>query len=687
MVVDMEAVSRSLPLANVFVVFSGKRAAIASKSGWIVLCALCVHGYGLLSIPVMAESLTNPRIEPGVLQPLKPSGAKTPSSALQPLTPNPTEASSKTETTIEEEVIGPIPPEPRSSGVSSAAHSSPPGVSLPSDSPLLPSSSHPIRETESSKESVKNPKSMEKESPLSNPSGDASEGALLDSPRFILKEILIRGVTVFKASQLEAKFSAYIDKPVNLQDLLKIAGDITQLYKENGYITSRAFISPQDINEGSVTIDVQEGRVGEVQIQGNQSLRQGYLKARIQQKSGDVFRLQALQKDMLYLNGDPLLDKVHATLKAGLKPGTNDLLLEVDDHQPLHMMVGVDNLGRNGIGLWRTQYTVLDENVLGFGDSGYVSAVLASKTVAASGQYQFPLNRFGWKVGANYGFTHVNLGETASPIFIDPSSKIRTLTGNSQQASLFTDFPIYRSLITQRWMISGNVGFNVFESMSYLDGHSLQEVEHALKLLNPGLQKSVFPSLRTLTSTVRASRQDEQGRWLLNASMTNGFAAFGGNMAYVKFNTDLSRIQKLPMGMIGIFRAQGQLTPNRLPFAEKMQIGGSDSVRGYGEGFLMADGGYFLGAELRYPLPFLPLKLKDQWQGLAFVEHGRVFACGNAEPSNALGRPGSLLGYGVGLRGRVSKYLNARLDLGMSTTRNRSQPDIRAHFSLSSQLF
>lgn len=508
-----------------------------------------------------------------------------------------------------------------------------------------------------------------------------------EGPRFTLKEIQISGVTVFKNKILEDKFSPWMDKEVGYSDLLKIASQVTQLYKDNGYITSRAVLPPQEIENGVVKIVVVEGKIGKVEVNGNKTLPDDYVEERLHQKPGEVFRLQTLQKDMLNLSSDSLLDKTHATLKTGNQPGTSDLLIDVADHFPMHFAVGVDNAGRNGIGLWRTSYTFSDENVTGRGDNLILNAVLASHTVAAVGQYKYPLTTNGWNIGGNYSITGIEAGETPSQVLVHGTLSRRDITGKSTRWGLFTDFPIYRSPVNKRWDISGNVGLNFIDSMTYLDGVSLKDIEAKLRKLNPNSQTEKFPILRTLTSQLQAVEQDRTGRWLLGGTVTNGIGFLGGNDAYVKFNTNITRVQALPYGMMVLVRAEGQFTPNRLPFSEKMQLGGANSVRGYSEGDLIADAGYLLSAELRFPLNFLPQKVRNDWQGLVFMDQGQLFKAGTNAIPNTVGRPGSLFGYGVGLRGRLTKYLTARLDLGVATVRDDKQPDLRAHFTLNSNLF
>ena len=510
---------------------------------------------------------------------------------------------------------------------------------------------------------------------------------------FILQEIKVTGVTAVKSELLEKKLNPWIDRRVGLSDLNKLLDEITAVYHAEGYITSRAVLPPQEIREavGSVIIKVEEGRIGKVVIQGNKNLRRQYIRRRVTLKEGEVFKIQSLQQSALDLSINPLLDKIHATIKAGSEPMTSDIEIEVKDHNPLHLYVGVDNMGRNNIGLWRNSYTLVHSNLLGFGDSLSASVVLATRTKAVSANYQFPLNTKGWTVGGAFSYIDVNAGKSGPIPEADGLSRTRrTITSEGTRFSIFTNYPIYHTPITRKWTLSGNSSLNFIDSTTYLDDKSLRQVNAELNKLPGRFNPDPIPIIRSLTNGVQVAEQDKKGRWLANLSMTNGFAALGGNQAYTRFNVDATRIQQLPLGLLGLFRVEAQSTPNRLPFAEKMQLGGASSVRGYSEGYLIADKGYLASAEVRFPLKFLPDKIEKEWQGLVFAEHGGLFIASSGLRSLE-GRPGYLFGYGVGLRGRLTQYLNARLDLGWNTTDNSgpdsAQPSLRAHFALTSQVF
>ena len=510
----------------------------------------------------------------------------------------------------------------------------------------------------------------------STEAGDKDEG-----PKFMLQEIVINGVTVLTAEELTEKFAPWIGKEVTFNDLLKIAGDITTIYKEKGYITSRAVVPPQKVENGAVQIIVQEGRIGKINLEGNKFTRDRFILGRVDLKEGDVFRLEALEKDMVRLNDQGVIDRAHATLKRGEEPGTSDIGLEVTDHRPYHLNLSFDNQGRDAVGLYRTSISASHENFLGVGDSIAGNVVLASRTTAVSGQYRYPLTRSGkWGVSGSYLFSKVKIRDEIESFDANGRKTLLEITGKTQRFGVVTDFPILET-DDGRWKLTGDTGLYWTDSMVYLNG---VEIKHFQKAGSG--QKPSFPVVNTISSGLNLNEQDKTGRTVVRAGMTNGIGWMNGNTAFAKWNLDATRIQGgLPYGLLAVGKAQTQFSTGRLPGIEQMQIGGANSVRGYTEGLLSGDVGYLFSGELRVPLHGMPEKIKKNWVGLLFVDHGAVYIAGNDTARGATGKPGYLTSYGVGIRGQINQYLQAQSDMGFVWQYERRS--VRAHFKISSQLF
>ena len=86
---------------------------------------------------------------------------------------------------------------------------------------------------------------------------------------FILKEVKITGATVFKTEDLKNIYAPYLDKTVTFKDLQYITSKMEAKYKEKGFLTTAVYLPKQDIKDGVVQINVAEGKMGNLNIEGN----------------------------------------------------------------------------------------------------------------------------------------------------------------------------------------------------------------------------------------------------------------------------------------------------------------------------------------------------------------------------------------------------------------------------------
>ncbi|NER48386.1 MAG: ShlB/FhaC/HecB family hemolysin secretion/activation protein, partial [Symploca sp. SIO1A3] len=82
----------------------------------------------------------------------------------------------------------------------------------------------------------------------------------------IIEQFKVIGSTVFSAEELAAVLEPFTKQAISFTELLQAQEAITELYRDQGYITSGAFIPPQSLQEGTITIQVVEGEVEAITI-------------------------------------------------------------------------------------------------------------------------------------------------------------------------------------------------------------------------------------------------------------------------------------------------------------------------------------------------------------------------------------------------------------------------------------
>lgn len=101
--------------------------------------------------------------------------------------------------------------------------------------------------------------------PQPQPSQPLTPGDIPGTIRVQRFEIV--GSTIFTPEELSAVTAPYVGRDLSFAQLLQVRSDITQIYVDQGYITSGAVIPPQTIEDGVVTIQVVEGRLETINAQ------------------------------------------------------------------------------------------------------------------------------------------------------------------------------------------------------------------------------------------------------------------------------------------------------------------------------------------------------------------------------------------------------------------------------------
>ncbi|MEW5822028.1 MAG: ShlB/FhaC/HecB family hemolysin secretion/activation protein [Cyanobacteriota bacterium] len=452
---------------------------------------------------------------------------------------------------------------------------------------------------------------------------------------------------------------SYIGKPISIEILQQVVNSINDLYREKGFITAKAYLPSQKVENGVVKISLVEGKVGSVIVEGNKWTKTAYILDRMSQKPDRIFELQALEKDITTFNRNNTV-KLRANIKPGKDFGTSDIYLIANDPQPFHFVPSFDNTGRETIGVLRGGVSFQSDSLLGYRDQFSMGYSRARSTDIAYSSYTLPVGKYGTKIGGSFAFSNIKI--TSGPF------KDLNIEGNSYNYSGFVSHPF---ISTRKFDFSGDLGVNFRQVTTFFDETPLFTTQ-----------------IRSLVVGLNFQYRDKWGYWSSRHSATNGLDLLGGNARFFKYNGYVTRVHNFGHGIIGIFRAACQLTDDRLPPVEQFQIGGSSTVRGYSEGLLIGDNGYLFSGELRVPLPFLPKKIgnldiRDRIRGVVFVDHAGAFPDDGqtSQPHHT----DYLTSVGLGLRGSITRFISGRIDWGFGLGRRENpQPTARMHFGLES---
>lgn len=480
--------------------------------------------------------------------------------------------------------------------------------------------------------------------------GEKPEGTV----HFVLQKLVIPESQVLSPKELGAIVKDYEGKEVSLDDLYVVVQRINELYRTKGYVTCRAFLAPQTIHEGTVHIDLVEGKTGKVEITGQGSTREAYIQHRIHLDSGKVQNIQQLNKDLLRFNSTNDA-QLRIALKAGEKDGTTDYVITVAEPQKQVAGIFADNAGSDTSGLYRVGAYWQDRDLSGNRDHLFLSTLRSEGMKAVSGSYNTPINRTGTRAGLSYTSNSVHITDG----YFEPLG----VRGHAYALTASLTSPIVTTdTLKSEW------GFEY--------GHQKSQTDYGTSL---GLRSHwtddtidtlflYYDQLDYGRSTVFYQKYGYRNGWYRDLNDRNrSFGKFETNMLYQKL---------FRSGQQWTLRLDGQLSSTQyLPSAEMFYLGGMYSVRGYKESLIGGDGGFLASAQYSFPL-----EKSQRLKGYLFVDGGRIWG------SSAFGDR-SLVGTGVGVTAEINDHmsLNAALAFPLLRTINgEEQSRTRIHFSFNS---
>lgn len=476
----------------------------------------------------------------------------------------------------------------------------------------------------------------------------ATKGVYIDKIRVAPSEVLT-------AKEIEDIISDYQGENLTFDKVKEIINRINTLYLEKGFVTARAFVPEQDIVDGSLYIDLYEGKVGEVSVVNNRWTKDSYIKKRISAKPYKLFDIVELEQDVLNFNKYTPGVELSANLKPGEKRmGTTDIELAAREKLPFHTSFIFDNAGRSTIGQLRGGVALTHDSLFGYRDKLTLGAYVSSHSNTPFADYNIPVNKKDGRVGFSFSSSYAHIAQGDYKMF--------NIRSRSYVYSLYFNQPLIRKPYME---LSSFSSVDYKQATTSFDGFDL------------------YTDKITSARTGLNLRYDtKRGIWYANQYVSYAMPIFRDNSNYVKLEGGLIRLHDFGHGIVGQFRGAYQAIPKDVvPYIDQFQAGGLSSVRGYSEGLLIGRSGYLLSGELLFPIAPASVKSKDKKKeipflgryvkGVAFVDHAMVFPFKGDGP----GAPGYdandvLLSIGLGLRVTLPKDLTARLYWGFPMIRN-----------------
>ncbi|MBE7384681.1 MAG: ShlB/FhaC/HecB family hemolysin secretion/activation protein [Leptolyngbya sp. SIO1E4] len=469
----------------------------------------------------------------------------------------------------------------------------------------------------------------------------------------VVQAFRVVGSTIFSAEELATVTAAYTNRPITFTELLEARSAVTQLYLDSGYITTGAFIpTEQVIDEGIVEIQVVEGFLEAVVIEGLEDLVPGYVSSRIERAAGRPLNVNDLVEGLQLLQLDPVIESISAELATGTQLGGSIVNLQVEEAKSFSIEAGMDNGRSPTVGSVRGQASLRDINLLGFGDTLDLAYSLTAGSDTVNIGYTLPVSPSNTTVGLNFSLTRSEV--------IDDDFDILSIESASEDLQLSLRQPIVQTP-TEELALSLGFAYSRIESTFQLPG--------APRL---GFPFTGAPDGEAKVTAIRFGQEWTQrsaSRVLAARSTFNlGADWLGGtnnegdipDSNFFSWQGQAQWVQVLATDTLLLARIDGQLADRPLLSLEQFRLGGQGSVRGYREDEVIADNGVFASLEVRVPILRIP-----EWESLVqltpFVDVGYAWNSGDSPDPESQ----TLASVGVGALWQVSDRVTARLDYGI----------------------
>ncbi len=446
---------------------------------------------------------------------------------------------------------------------------------------------------------------------------------------FKVKKVNFEGNTVFSDSELEKIVAPLKGREVNPEEIFELKEKFTNYYVSRGYENSGAFIPPQNIADGDITVKIVEGRLVGVEIRGLRHLDKNYIKARLPDLAKPLNRIE-LSKSLAKLYKNPLIKSLSGEIKSQ-GAGKTVLLLDVKEAPPITASATLTDGYTPSIGRFGNNSSISYNNLLGSGDELNINGSLTDGLWRIGSFYSFLINESDGRITLGYNVANVkNIESVIKPLGIEADYEAISL--KFSQPIVFTPTEkltvgLAIEQIQSETFVLGNISFPFVEGLP--DGNTnITNLQFFQEYIREGLTTYLLVSSRfNVGIDVFDVTRSEAG--------IDGIAWFWeGEAQHFKF---------LSKNTILFNRVSIQLTPDQLLPLQQDTLGGISTVKGYRTNLTLGDNIVFGDTELRF------IVVKDEKFGsitiIPFFNWGTVW-------NNKRETPGSntFVSVGLGLR-------------------------------------
>ncbi|MDY6784866.1 MAG: BamA/TamA family outer membrane protein [Cyanobacteriota bacterium] len=462
----------------------------------------------------------------------------------------------------------------------------------------------------------------------------------------ILRSLQLTNAKVLTPEIANAFFADQWGKPVSPAAIKKGLEQVNQWYQDNGYVLAKVN-DARPSRDGALALDVAEGAIANINFrflddEGQPTdgrTQESYLKEGLKLQPGDIFRIDTAQEDLRQLYQLGLFKTANINLKENGK--AVDIAYELTEIPSRGFDAGGGYSDSTGV-FGSVRYN--DQNLGGINHQLNLNATVGTRDVQFNANYGKPYrasrpDEAGYNVNA-FRSSGESLALDNASLANGDDPKERRIGGSATLTRPVDDWNASVGLNYTRTSIRDNNG-----ELTPVDANG-----RPLSISDRGTDDLV---------TVRAAIANDQRDNPVNPT-SGSVVSFSseqsvpiGNGSILMNRLEGNYSQYIPLRIFNqespevlAFNVQGGTTIGDLPPYQAFTLGGSNSVRGYGNGELATARSYVLAsAEYRVPLFDSPVS------GVLFADFGSDLGSSSSVPGEfGASKPGTGFGYGTGVR-------------------------------------
>ena len=459
-----------------------------------------------------------------------------------------------------------------------------------------------------------------------------------ETPSFFVEEIILEGEKSESFAWVQRYLDRYKNSNIGMNGINLLLQQINEAILEKGFVTSKIYITEQDISSGKLIFTLAPGLVGQIRFAEENTW--GTWQNAFPILPGDLLNIRKIEQGLEQMRRVPSQD-IDIDIQPSEIAGQSDLVISVKRSKPWRIVISMDDSGTKDTGKSQTSSSLGLDNLFSVNDILNISynrdAVRDGEikgTRANSFYYSVPFGRQTFSFSKSRNSYHQTVKTAVWPM---------KYSGISHYYNFTVTHLLHRN---QKGKTDLELGIIKKTRRSFIDNTEISVQRQSTTAMRLGVihKKYIGQSVVDIALRYQAGTHLFGARPGVTDKVPNSPTT---QYSMYLFDFNLNAPFKLE-NLKGRYNLtiRGQHTKYRLYGSEFFSIGGRYTVRGFdGEQSLSAESGYIIRQELSFPI------IKKQHQLYTALDYGKV-----SGPSTKFLLGKELSGFAIGLRGNIKPF-------------------------------